>query len=119
MSIVDILQSEATLTAGVSILGTVWTLFKSSDWLQARKRRRLREALKALEAAVEATYREYVRAWKEKNPDGRLTQEEQAAARLSTLGNAPSPSQRRGASTWYGGWGRISSTSGQAGSSGD
>lgn len=81
MSIVEILQSEATLTAGVSILGAFWTLFKSSDWLQARKRRRLREALKALEAAVEATYREYVRALKEKNPKGSLTAEEQDAAR--------------------------------------
>ncbi len=81
MSIMDMLQSEAALTAAVTCIGAVWTLFKGSAWLQAHKRRRLREALKALEAAVEATYGEYVRAWKESNPNGSLTLEEQRKAR--------------------------------------
>lgn len=96
MTIVDILQSEATLTAGVTVLGAFWTLFKSGDWLQARRRRRLREALKALEAAVEATYREYVCAWKEKNPNGSLTPEEQAAARQYARERAVAIARARG-----------------------
>ena len=81
MSIASILGSEAALTLAIAVAGALWSIFKGSDWLQAQRRQRLREALRALEAAVEATYREYVRALKERSPDGALTPEEQQRAR--------------------------------------
>ena len=96
MSTMDILHSETVLTASVTLLGAVWTLFKGSAWLRAHKRRRLLEALKALEAAVEATYGEYVRALKESNPDGRLKPEEQRLARQYAREKAVMFARRRG-----------------------
>ncbi len=96
MSLMDIVRSEVLLTAAVTFLGAVWTLFKSSAWLQAQKRRRLREAVKALEAAVEATYREYVRALKEKNPKGGLALEEQRLARQYARERAIAIARERG-----------------------
>lgn len=96
MNIMDILNSDAALTCGITIAGAFWTLFKGSNWLQARRLRRVREALEALEAAVEATYREYVRALKEKNPDGNLTSEEQALARQYARERAVAIAKGRG-----------------------
>lgn len=96
MSIMNLLQSEAALTVCVSLLGAVWTVFKSSDWLESQRRKRLREALRSLEAAVEATYREYVRALKERNPGGGLTLEEQAQARQYAREQAIAIARARG-----------------------
>lgn len=96
MNIMGILQSDAALACGVTIAGTFWTLFKGSDWFQARRQRRLREALEALEAAVEATYREYVRALKEKNPGGSLTPAEQDLARQYARERAIAIARTRG-----------------------
>lgn len=81
MSIMDLLESDAILTGIALLFATFWTLCKGSDWLVEHRHKRLREALRALEAGVEATYREYVRALKEQRPDGRLTLEEQQTAR--------------------------------------
>ena len=96
MSIMDMLQSEAVLTAAVTLIGAIWTLLKGSAWLRDRKRRRLREALKALEAGVEATYGEYGRALKEANPNGDLTLDEQRLARQYARERAVAIARERG-----------------------
>ncbi len=81
MSIASLAQSETVLMIGGALFGALWTWFKGSDWFERLRRRRLQNALRALEAAVEETYRDYVRALKESREDGSLTLEEQARAR--------------------------------------
>lgn len=81
MSIMGLLQSETVLMIGGALFGALWAWFKGRDWFARLRQRRLREALRALEAAVEETYREYVRDIKESRADGGLTLEEQAQAR--------------------------------------
>ena len=81
MSLASILQSEAGLALVGSILGGVWTFFKSCDWYVRIRRRRYSQALRALEAGVEQTYQTYVRAIKESSADGRLSEDERRQAR--------------------------------------
>ena len=96
MSIMEVLHSEAVLAAVAGLAGALWTLFKSGEWLETRRRRRMREALRALEAAVEATYREYVRTLKEQHPDGALSLEEQQTARSKARERALTIARERG-----------------------
>lgn len=81
MSVEAVLSSEPALALLGTVLGGLWTFFKSSEWYGRTQRRRFNKALKALEAAVEQTYRTYVRAIKEAREDGRLTEEEMRHAR--------------------------------------
>ena len=81
MSLATILASEAALTTVAGIVGTIWTAFKSRDAYRRAQERRYGEALRALEAGVEHTYRTYVRAIKEGRADGKLTEAERAEAR--------------------------------------
>jgi hypothetical protein len=77
----DFLQSETVLTAIAAVLGALWTLFKSSDWFERLRQRRFFMAVQAMEAAVEDTYRAYVRSIKKGRADGKLTPREKARAR--------------------------------------
>jgi hypothetical protein len=81
MSIAGILNSETGLTLVSTVLGGIWTLFRSSDFYRNARARKYDRAIEALEAGVELTYRTYVRAIKESNADGRLTDDEIRAAR--------------------------------------
>lgn len=82
MSLDTVLTSDAGLTLVGAVVGSVWTLLKSSAWFTARRERRTAQALQALEAGVEQTYRSYVRAIKEGREDGRLTAAERTRARM-------------------------------------
>lgn len=79
MNILDVLTSDAALTLAATVAGSVWAFVKTSGWFARLRRRRVEQALLALEAAVEEVYREYVRALKEAG-DG-LTAQEQRQAR--------------------------------------
>lgn len=81
MSISQILASDTALTMVGGLLGTAWTFFRSKDWYRRAKKRRYFRAVRALEAAVERTYRTYVRSIKRGRADGKLTEEEAANAR--------------------------------------
>ncbi len=81
MSVAEVLSSEAGLTILGTLLGGLWTFFKSRDWYVRARRRRYAKALDALEAGVERTYRTYVRELKASRADGRLTQAEMRHAR--------------------------------------
>ena len=81
MTIGSLLNSEAGLTLVTTLLGGIWTLFRSSEWYRRAQEQRYNKALAALEAGVESTYRTYVRAIKESRADGKLTDEEMRDAR--------------------------------------
>lgn len=76
MSIIDVLNSEPALGLVGSILGTIWTIFKSRDWYSNRRETRRVKALEALEAGVDETYQAYVRDIKKARGDGKLTPSE-------------------------------------------
>lgn len=88
MSIENILGSESGLTLVGSIIGGVWTLFKSTEYYGRFRRRRYNRALRALEAGVEKTYRAYVREIKRSRADGKLTEDEKLRARNLALDTA-------------------------------
>lgn len=81
MSISSLIDSEAGITLVGSALGAIWTFFRSRDWYAKLRRRRFSNAVQALEAGVDKTYREYVRTIKESREDGKLTREENRDAR--------------------------------------
>jgi len=81
MSIVENLSSGLGLTLVTAILGSIWTAFRSTEFYNRARNQRYGEALQALEAGVELTYRTYVRSIKESREDGKLTQEEMRLAR--------------------------------------
>ncbi len=80
MSILNALTSEVALAVTATVVGGVWAAVKTSSWFERLRRRRVEQALLALEAAVEEVYREYVQALKEAG-SGTLTPEEQQQAR--------------------------------------
>jgi len=81
MNLMDVLNSEAGLTVVGGVLGAVWTFVQSSKWYRRLRRRRFHRAVEALEAAVDLTYRTYVREIKAAREDGKLTDAEIAEAR--------------------------------------
>lgn len=77
----EVLQSEQLLTL-VALAGmALWTFFRSCALWEGRKDKRIHIALQALEAAVYATYREYVRMLKNNRESGKLTEQEEKEAR--------------------------------------
>lgn len=80
--ITNLAENENTLTVVVTLLGVAWTSLKSSAWFRMRRKRQFGEAVEILEAAVEETYRVYVRSMKEGRADGKLTENERRRARL-------------------------------------
>lgn len=82
MSIVNqILNSEPGLSLVATVLGSLWTFFKSRDLFSERRASRRVMALEALEAGVDETYRTYVREIKKAREDGKLTYDEIRRAR--------------------------------------
>ena len=81
MDAIETLRTDLALSILGSLLGAIWTLFKTSEWRERRRNRRLNRAVQALEAAVEQTYRTYVRAIKTARQDGKLTDAERRQAR--------------------------------------
>lgn len=77
----ELLHSEAGLTLVGSVLGTVWTFFRSRDWYERVRRRRFGRAVTAVEAGVELAYRTYIREIKKGRADGKLTEKEMERAR--------------------------------------
>lgn len=81
MKIDDVLLTDPGLGMIASVLGTIWTLFRGSEWLQSRRAQRYQRAVDALEAGVERTYQTYVATIKAAREDGKLTRAEKARAR--------------------------------------
>lgn len=81
MTLGTILGSEAGFTLVTAVLGSIWTVLKSGEWVEQARGRRYAKAVEALEAGVELTYRTYVREIKQSRTDGRLTNEEMREAR--------------------------------------
>lgn len=77
----DVVQSESFLLVLASAVTALWTFFKSCSLWEKRKGRRLAIAVQALEAAVEATYRNYVRHLKQNREGGKLSEAEAEEAR--------------------------------------
>lgn len=96
MSLENVLSSETVLTILATILGAIWTAFRSSEWRRRARERRFEKALRALEAGVELTYRMYVQAIKESRADGKLTEEERRQARRQALDAAIEYGRRQG-----------------------
>ncbi len=81
MSMLNVLNSDAGLTLVGGLLGGVWTFFQSTNLFRRMKEKRFAQAIQALEAGVELTYRTYVKAIKDAREDGKLTDEEAKIAR--------------------------------------
>lgn len=96
MSFAQLINSEAGLTTVGALIGTVWTVFQSSEWYGRVKKKRSRRAVDALEAGVEQTYRTYVRAIKRQRADGKLTDNEIERARRLARNKAIQIARSRG-----------------------
>ena len=77
----EMVMQEFGVSLVVTVLGAVWTFFKSSEWYEKLRKRKYFKAMEALEAAVEETYRTYVREIKNSRMDGQLTDDERKQAR--------------------------------------
>jgi len=77
----EMVMSEFSVSLAMTVLGAVWTFFKSTEWYEKLQKRKYFKAMQALEAAVEETYRTYVREIKNSRMDGQLTEDERKQAR--------------------------------------
>lgn len=96
MTITQLLTTEPGLTLAVSLLGGAWTFLKSRDWFRRNRENRRGQALRAVEAGVEETYRTYVRELKKGHADGKLTETEIRRARLRAKERAVVFARREG-----------------------
>lgn len=80
-TILCILESEAALTLIAALVGAIWSAVKGSEWFRAHQTARRTEALRAVEAAVQQTYEQYVRVVKDKSPSGKLNSAQRSEAR--------------------------------------
>lgn len=96
MSISEVLGSESGITLLGTVLGGLWTLFKSSELFERIRRRRFRRTLDALEGAVSETYQGYVKSIKASREDGRLTEAEKRQARRLAQERAGSIARKQG-----------------------
>ena len=81
MRFTDVLAADPGLTIVGTVVGGIWSLFKSTELFGRWKKRRYYRALTALEAAVEYIYRQYVASIKKDRQDGKLTDAEKRHAR--------------------------------------
>ena len=81
MNLMQVLSSDTGLTVVGGVLGAAWTFFQSTALYQRLQSNRFAKAVTALEAAVDLTYRTYVREIKAAREDGKLTDAEIAVAR--------------------------------------
>lgn len=79
-----------------ALMGGIWTFFKTHEWRERVRGKRYEEAVLALEAAVELTYRTYTESLREASQDGELTAEERARARALAREAAIEYGRRRG-----------------------
>ncbi len=96
MTLANILNSEMILSLTAAAAGLLWTALKGSDWFERVRQQRLDRAVLALEAAVEETYRDYVRALKSASEDGSLSPEEQRQARVQARERAVAIARAQG-----------------------
>ncbi|HOR51941.1 MAG TPA: hypothetical protein PLQ42_12770 [Candidatus Hydrogenedentes bacterium] len=75
------LHNESGLALVAALTAVVWAFFRGSAFLERIRTQKLERALEALEAAVEATYRDYVRLLKSTRESGQLTPGEEQEAR--------------------------------------
>jgi hypothetical protein len=92
----NVLNSEQGLTMVATVLGTFWAFVQSSKLFTQMRTRKYYRAVEALEAAVEQTYRTYVRAIKDAREDGKLTDDEQRNARALARQSAVEFGERQG-----------------------
>lgn len=76
-----LIQLDPILSAAAAVIAALWSVFKGSDWLAARRGRRFRTALAVVEAAADAVYQGYVLDAKARHPGQPLTPEERRRAR--------------------------------------
>ncbi len=76
-----LLESEVGLTIVCAAVGSVWTAFKSMEWIAKRRHDRHNTALMAVEAGVEHSFQTYVKSIKAARTDGKLTAQERRHAR--------------------------------------
>ena len=81
MNLLHVLSSDAGLTIVGGVLGAAWTFFRLTELYRRLQKDRFCRAVEALEAAVDLTYRTYVREIKAAREDGKLTDAEIAEAR--------------------------------------
>ena len=74
-------QIEPAAVLVGTLLGGFWSFIKGQEWFAKVRSRRYYKAVQALEAGVNQTYQEYVRALKQGREDGKLTSGERRRAR--------------------------------------
>lgn len=96
MNLFDLISNEPALSIAATVLGGVWTFFKSTEAYEKMQQRRVGKALRILESAAEATYRTYVRQVKKASRDGKLSDEEARHARELAKEKAIKIARRKG-----------------------
>ena len=92
----DFIGNPVVQTVIVTILGGLWTLFKTSSWWDKIMNRRRQRALEVVEAAVWRTYEEYVRGMKQASENGKLSLNERREAQERARQNAVDYGMDRG-----------------------
>ncbi len=85
-SMKDLLSSTDALIVVATVIGALWTFFRSTAWYQERVQGRRAECILAIAAAVHATYEEFVR-YKKLDHD-KLTNNERAEAQRMAMNSA-------------------------------
>jgi len=96
MTLSGVLNSDQGLALVGTLVGGLWTFFKSTEWYARARQRRYDRAVQALEAGIEETYRTYVRAIKTARTDGALTEEEVSHAHRLALDSAVAYGRKEG-----------------------
>jgi len=95
-AILSQIGAELVLSVVGAVVGTIWTAFKSLDFMKSRRADRYAKAVCALEAGVGKTYDVYVRNIKEARADGKLTSRERRVARDRAIEYAVQYARDRG-----------------------
>ena len=96
MSVLATIGTEMGITLVGGAVAGIWTAFKTTELWRRIKGRRFRRAVRALEAGVETTYREYVARIKASRADGKLTEAEKRRARALAKERAARIAARHG-----------------------
>lgn len=99
-TIIDSIGTEAFFNLAAAITGVIVLGWKIMLQIQAVKnateKGNLQIALDCVEAGVEETYEEYVRALKDSAADGKLTDDERATARSTAIAKAVAYAETKG-----------------------
>ena len=88
--------TEPLLALAAMLAALAWSFVKSTEWYERFRMDRRSKAMESLEAAVEDTYRRYVRSLKQANGGGPLTEEQRHKAREKARRKAEDFGARRG-----------------------